>query len=204
LKSQIRDKLIQIANLFAIDCNISQKQIIDYYLVGANAHYNYTELSDIDVHIIIDFRTINGGDIDLADYYKDKKELFTDNHTITIEGYPVELYVQDVSQLSPKGQGIYSLTQNKFLIKPQQVEIDYNDPKLISKIESYIKKIDNTDSIEEMRKLKTKLKNMRTIGLTRVGEFSIENLTVKSLRNLGYIEKLQDKYKSLLDKALSI
>ena len=204
LKSQIRDKLIQIANLFATDCKINQEQIIDYYLVGGNAGFSYTDVSDLDVHIIIDFRTINSGDIDLADYYKDKKDLFTDNHTITIEGYPVELYIQDLSEKSPAGQGIYSLTRDEFIISPKKVKIDYNDSKLIFKIESYIRKIDNANDIVELKALKTKLKNMRTAGLVRGGEYSFENLCWKSLRNLGWIDTMNSKYKKLRDSELSI
>jgi hypothetical protein len=40
------------------------------------------------------------------------------------------------------------------------------------------------------RKIKSKIMNMRIEGLAREGEFSIENLVFKKLRNEGYIEKI--------------
>jgi hypothetical protein len=204
LKSQVKDKLIQIANLFRDDCNISTELVIDYYLVGGNANYNYTHQSDIDIHIIIDFNKINSGTIDLVDYFKSKKELWADNHTITIAGYNVELYVQDINATMPINQGCYSLVQDKFIITPKKVKVDYDDPKLQEKVESFIYKIDNANTILVLSHIKEKLKNLRTIGLHKGGEFSTENLVFKSLRNLGYIEKLQYKYKTLRDKKLSL
>jgi hypothetical protein len=39
-------------------------------------------------------------------------------------------------------------------------------------------------------KLKNKILEMRKEGLSRSGEFSVENLVFKKLRNEGYIEKI--------------
>ena len=39
-------------------------------------------------------------------------------------------------------------------------------------------------------KLKKKILEMRKEGLSRSGEFSVENLVFKKLRNEGYIEKI--------------
>lgn len=204
LKDNISSKLLQIANLFRIDCSLSENLVEDYYLVGGNANTNYTSQSDIDIHLIVDFTKINSGEINLVDYYKVKKELWSDNHTITIASYPVELYVQDSNSTSPKDQGIYSLTQDRFIITPKHVKVDYEDPKLISKVKQFIHKIDVAKELTTLKAIKDKLKSLRTIGLQRGGEFSWENSCYKSLRNLGYIEKLQQKYKTLRDKQLSL
>jgi hypothetical protein len=47
--------------------------------------------------------------------------------------------------------------------------------------------------------LKNKIMNMRREGLAREGEFSVENLVFKKLRNEGYIEKTIE----LISKAYS-
>lgn len=204
LKSNIKNKLIQIAHLFRDDCKLNEAVVQDYHLVGGNCNFNYTTQSDIDVHLIVDFSKINSGTIDLADYFKAKKELWSDNHTITIAGYPVELYVQDVNESIPMNQGCYSLTEDRFIITPKKAKIDYDDPKLQKKVESFIRSIRVTDDLEKLKQLKNKLKTLRTIGLQKGGEFSIDNLLVKSLRNRGYIEMLDKKYKLIRDKQLSL
>ena len=57
---------------------------------------------------------------------------------------------------------------------------------------------------EILSKYKDKLKNSRTGGLERNGEYSTENLVFKILRRNGYIEKLHDVSIGLLDDRLSM
>ena len=45
---------------------------------------------------------------------------------------------------------------------------------------------------EHAEKVKAKIMKMRKEGLAERGEFSVENLVFKKLRNEGYIEKLID------------
>ena len=204
LKKEVRDRTLKLAYLFAADCNIDQRIILDVYLVGGNANFNYTDSSDIDIHILIDFKKINSGDIDLSDYFKAKKDLWSTNHSVTLYGYDTELYIQNITEPHPSGQGIYSILHQRWIVQPEKVQINYDDPKLISKVEKYIEAIDNLSSIHDARKLKDKFKKMRTVGIQRSGEFSIENLVFKELRNLGYIKKLDDKYKFIRDSKLTL
>jgi hypothetical protein len=45
---------------------------------------------------------------------------------------------------------------------------------------------------------------MRQAGLERTGEWSVENLVFKILRNLGIIDQLTDKIRELEDQELSL
>jgi hypothetical protein len=45
---------------------------------------------------------------------------------------------------------------------------------------------------------------MRQAGLERAGEWSVENLVFKILRNLGIIDQLTDKIRELEDQELSL
>ena len=45
---------------------------------------------------------------------------------------------------------------------------------------------------------------MRQSGLERAGEWSVENLAFKILRNLGLIDELADRIRELEDKNLSL
>ena len=49
-----------------------------------------------------------------------------------------------------------------------------------------------------------KIRNMRRAGLDRNGEFSVENLSFKILRNMGYISKLSKSYHRQQDIELSL
>ena len=45
---------------------------------------------------------------------------------------------------------------------------------------------------------------MRQAGLERAGEWSVENLVFKILRNLGLIDEITDKIRELEDQELSL
>ncbi len=45
---------------------------------------------------------------------------------------------------------------------------------------------------------------MRKAGLERAGEWSVENLVFKILRNLGLIDEIADKIRELEDQELSL
>ena len=53
-------------------------------------------------------------------------------------------------------------------------------------------------------KLKEKFKEMRTGSIAKYGEFSHGNLIFKELRNLGYLDKMNDYIKSKQDQNLSL
>ena len=97
----------------------------------------------------------------------------------------------------------------------QKKEKNEIDTKLLKqKVDSWMEKIDNVidDSKEEpleiatkkIKKLKEKIKEYRTSGLKKGGEYSYENLVFKYLRRNGYIEKLFDYQIEKFDKELSL
>jgi hypothetical protein len=45
---------------------------------------------------------------------------------------------------------------------------------------------------------------MRRTGLDTTGEFGVENLTFKVLRNIGYLDKLDQEYRRQQDQDISI
>ena len=57
LKKEVRNKLIEIVDAFMefLDFPVD---FIDVHLVGSNASYNYTDTSDLDVHVIVNFDRI--------------------------------------------------------------------------------------------------------------------------------------------------
>lgn len=210
---RIREKLLTIAMDFFNNLNLKNVDIKDIRLVGSLANFNWTEYSDLDVHIVIDYNEINK-DIDLVtSYLKDKKTLNDIQHNITIKGFDVEVYVENIED-STHSLGIYSLLKNGWLKIPEysQPEIDNDliDKKVIefedviNKIESlYKSKISPEESnlyLNHMKSYKDKIMKMRKESLDKEGELSTGNLIYKRLRNDGYLDKMFDLINKLYDK----
>jgi hypothetical protein len=207
LKSEIRSKLLVIAHTWAAFANIKSEAIVDIILVGGNANYNYTDFSDIDLHIVIDTDKMPDCKL-LDDYLKDKKQLWGLVHDISIYGHDVELYAQDKSVAYTMGQGVYSIKNDQWLVHPEKTFPDLEDPAISSKVDQYKQKIntliDSNADDAAFESLKKKFREMRTAGLKQAGEFSTENLVFKELRNQGYLDKMVNYINSRKDKELSL
>jgi hypothetical protein len=208
LKSEVKDKLIQIAHIWIQFANIPENAVEDLLVVGGNANYNYTQYSDIDLHILVDKSKIANCPEILDDYLKDKKFIWSETHDIKIYNHDVEVYAQDINEAVPANQGSYSLLSDKWIKEPQRENVNLDDPELHNKIKSHIHKIEHLISTsaddKSFEKLKEKFKNMRNSGLKKAGEFSIENLAFKELRNLGYFDKVNEYIRSKQDEKLSL
>jgi hypothetical protein len=58
--------------------------------------------------------------------------------------------------------------------------------------------------LNKLRAVKEKITKMRQAGLERAGEWSVENLVFKILRNLGLIDEITDLIRELEDQELSL
>ena len=208
LNSDVRKKLLEIGRTWQSFAKIPDSLVQDITLTGGNANYNYTDKSDLDVHILID-RDKLGNNRDLIDeYLQDKKVLWSLTHNITIFGYPIELYAQDINTELIAG-GVYSLLLDRWIKIPVHGDFNFeNDTNLEQKVQYYKCMINDMINAKmdssAIDKLKNKLKEMRAAGLKEKGEFSFENLLFKELRNTGYLDKLNQYERSIKDKALSL
>ena len=110
LDPDVRKHLLKIAEFFRDFSKIPKNAILDIIFTGGNANYNYTKLSDVDIHLVIDKKKLKVCDPEIMDdYLMDKKALCKLTHDITIKGYPVELYAQGSDEKSSSNQGVYSL-----------------------------------------------------------------------------------------------
>ena len=188
--------------------NIPDSAIRDVIICGGNANYNYTDQSDIDLHLVVDKEGVKCDGL-VDDYLQSKKQLWALTHDIKVKGQPVELYAQDFRDPFRKGQGIYSLKSNRWLQKPTKYKIDRKNPEVVRKTKQYMDSIDhlidtNADDVASLRKLKNRLKQMRSTAIEKGGEVAPENLVFKELRNRGYIDKMNDYMKNLEDQSLSL
>jgi len=200
--------LDKIGKEWASFANIPKSAIHDVILTGGNANYNYTPYSDLDLHLVVDKEKIDCPAV-LDDYLQSKKQLWALTHDIKVKGQPVELYAQDYRDPFRKGQGIYSLQSNKWLQEPTKYKIDRNHPEVTRKVKDLMFQIDalidsNSDDIAAFKKLKGRLKGMRSSAIQKGGEAAPENLVFKELRNRGYLDKMNSYLRNLEDKNLSL
>lgn len=210
MRDEIKKRLLEIADNFIEFLGI-EFFIHDIVLTGSLANYNWSRFSDVDLHILIDYKETDYKLDILKEFFDSKKNLWNKNHNIKIKNYDVELYVQDVDE-KHLSSGVYSVLHDKWLITPQKSNPKIDDRKIIEKGEEYAVQIDdliakNKDGEDvgyEIDELKDKIKRFRQSGLDEGGEYSYENLTFKLLRRNGYIEKLINLKSEVADKKLSL
>ena len=210
LRTEVRDKLLEIGYIWAEFAKIPQNAIQDIILVGGNANYNYTEYSDLDLHLVVDKDEIAACQTDfLDDFLRDKKRLWALTHDVTLYGQPVELYAQDIRDEIPRNQGTYSVLNKRWIQEPRKQYVDFTDPLLKQKVRDMMERIDDlidtqADDITVLNKLKEKIRTMRGSAIQRGGEFALENLVFKELRNRGYLDKLSKYIRTIEDRNLSL
>jgi|SRR5210317_500478 hypothetical protein len=214
MKEDIRLRLIEIADKF-IEFLGYDIFIQDITMTGSLSNYNWSEFSDIDLHIMYDFNE-SGPEKELfQDLFKLKKTLFNSTHDITVKGYEVELYVQDTNE-PHISTGVYSVLYDEWIVEPSKEEVEIDTKIIKEKVEQWQDMIDTViediesgdEDLEEgllkIDKLKDRLKKYRQSGLEKEGEYSYENLVFKFLRRSDYIQKLFDFQNNFVDDRLSL
>lgn len=219
LNSRIRLKLLDLADEFIDTLAVDWVKPEDIVLTGSIANYNWSKYSDVDVHILIDYKKVWKKTEFVQDYFDSKKELWTQEHgELRIYGFPVEMYVEDTNADNPSS-GVYSLNENKWLKEPndfQDAELNENYIKRISaKIMTAIDNIEDKikeekdnhkleTSSEKLKKLFDKLHKQRQESLGKHGEMSTYNIIWKVLRRSGYLDKIWDIINNVYNKVNSI
>lgn len=201
LNKEVRNKLLEIAKAFEDFVGIDLK-VVDYTITGSNANYTWTDYSDLDLHIIIKGEPTD----EQRELFNAKKALWAEQHTITIKSLPVECYVQG-SKEPHHSTGVYSLVKNKWLVEPKKIKPDVDDAAIEAKKDAVLAAIEHallSKDLDKLRAVKDKITKMRKAGLERAGEWSVENLVFKILRNLGLIDQIAEKIRELEDQELSL
>ena len=198
--NKLRLQLLKIARAFYKFLGIDI-EIQDVTLTGSNANYNWTKHSDIDLHLIINYKDINDNSLLVRELMQAKKNLWNNRYPIKYKGMNIELYAQDSNE-PHASTGVYSLFNNDWIEKPDADVVSVDDDAIDTKSKPYEYAIDHLDPydknlLDKIQNLKSRLKKLRQTGLETVGEYSIENLAFKSLRNSGHLEKLNDLEKDI-------
>jgi hypothetical protein len=203
LRPEVNLALLKIAKDFIEYIDIPF-EVSDLVLTGSQLGHFYTKHSDLDLHIIVDFGTVEC-DREAAELFDTKRLLYKKQYDISIHGVPVEVYVEDLNY--PAVSATYSLGKKSWVTKPAKTaqQIDVKEVERMSQVWSTV--IDHTlktNDLETARNTIKMLRNYRKLGLKVSGELGIENLVYKTLRNSKIIEKLMKMIGDLHDQSLSI
>lgn len=207
----VRKKLLRITKEFYenIGIKIPIKKI---YLIGSMANYNWSSKSDIDLHIFFDYSEISDNKDFVQEFFWAKKGLWNLKHNINIKGFDVEIYCNDIED-KPHSAGMYDIYNDKWVNEPTKDNFKIDRESLQTKTASLINQIEEIEEDKQMsleekndkaNNLRERLAKMRQSGLEQGGEFSIENLSFKYLRNNGYMERLINIIRNTYDEKLSL
>ena len=221
LNPRIRMRLLDIADKFYNSMEVQWAKPSDVIMTGSLCNYNWSKYSDVDLHIVMDFTEVDERVNFVKDYFDSKKKLWNEAHEdLSIYGYPVEVYVQDENE-EHTASGVYSLYRDKWIVEPSSdnfKNVDLDREMIVNKVKSCAEKIEDledeynqetdTQHIEtiskKVKKLFDKIKGIRKTSLAKSGEMGSGNIWFKSLRRLGYIERLIDLKSKTFDKINSI
>lgn len=204
LREDVRETIIDIVSEF-MDNLIIPVEILDVRVVGSNASYNYTEHSDLDVHIISNLELVGSPTEIVQALYNSERSNFNRTHNIKIKGIEVELYVEDVNS-AVTSNGIYSVIDDVWIKEPQiikerSVKIDKNE--LQDLVDSVQSVLDDGDS-DDIKDCIDMLYLMRKDSIAIDGEYGVGNLLFKEIRNSGLLNALKDKYNEMISDELTL
>jgi hypothetical protein len=203
MKPKVRKTLMKIAEKF-VEFLGEDIFVDNIHLTGSLSNYNWSEFSDFDLHIVIDFNQFGKQSELYKELFNLKKQVFNDKHNIKIFGYDVELYAED-SKEPHYSSGVYSIMNNEWISNPKKFKENVDKSVLESKIKTWVEKIETAiEEEKDLEGLRKKLKEYRQCGLEKDGELAYENLVFKFLRRSGHIQKLFDTLNKQTDKELSI
>jgi|TARA_R110000765_G_scaffold93823_2_gene176969 predicted nucleotidyltransferase len=210
MKPEVRDSLLQIVKDY-IEFTKVDIDVDDITLTGSLANFNWSEFSDVDVHILVDFEDMN---LLFKKYLDSKRMIWNSLRDVTVKDFDVEVYVQSTEE-PHFASGVYSILYDEWIVEPvmeEEVVIDSN--KILEKSKQWMEMIDSIENDKNRKepeelllridKLKNKLKKYRSCGLKGNGEYSYENLTFKFLRRNDYLKKINDIKNELIDKSLTV
>ena len=220
LDLRVRSALMDIADDFWKTCNIKWVKPKTVLITGSICNYNWSEYSDVDLHLVVDFGEVHDNKEFVQEYFNNKKNEWNNAHDkLNVYGFPVELYVEDISAKTISA-GIYDLWKNEWVKKPEHGDVKpiqlnkYAIKQIASELMTEIddlcdafKNEDDKHKIEKIAndsdKLHKRIKDIRKAGLKH-SEMDSLNLVYKVLRRSEYLDKLWNLREDIYDKLNSV
>ncbi len=205
LKPEVKDKIEQIVDKFVE--NLAEDKIKidveDIVIIGSNANYNYTDHSDIDIHIVANTDVYKDKEDLAIKLYEAYKRLFNNKFDPTIYGHEAEIYVEP-NQIRANSNGIYSL-KTGWIKEPEKTAIpDIDEEELNTLVAEFENKIEGANTIAKIDDVIDSLYVLRQESILKDGEYGIGNQCFKEIRNMGLLQNLKDKKVELENQEMSL
>lgn len=182
--------------------------IKDSYIVGSIANYNWTEYSDIDVHILLDISKMDIGKDEAVAMFDAIKSNWNAKHDVRIKTHKVEIYFE-LGRLTLHSDAVYSISKDLWIKAPEYKEdIKFDKDEIRSKYNELKQTIETALKLKTSKDIESALEivyNARESGLeSKLEELSPANIAFRALRAKGYVDKLKKELVDLEDDALSV
>ena len=213
LNPEVGRRLQQIAQDFLMSLK-KKVSMEDLRFTGSLANYNWSEYSDIDLHLVVDFTQIDDKEELVKSYFDAERMKWNNAHDIKLFGFEVEIYVENSGE-SHISSGIYSIMRRHWIIEPEfhEEKLDfYLSRKKADSIATQtnlagtlLRTKEYRQAFKATERLKKKIRIMRAAGLAaKKREYSMENIAFKILRRDGTLQLLNQIKDAAYDKMMSI
>ena len=215
LKTEVREKALEITSeaLKMMETSGFSIELKDIVIIGSNASYNYTKDSDLDLHLIANMDDIEDPEGLYPILFDLFKSAFNKKYEINFYDIPVGIYIEG-SDTATVSNGIYSVLKDTWIQKPKKQNIPDIDTKLLNtelkpwvarykRIRKIAAKKDFSDE-SLIENFINDLYKLRSTGLHKGGEYSIENLIFKEMRNKGYLHDLKQLKDEVITRRLTL
>lgn len=204
LHDDVKIRILEIIEQFVSTCEIPLN-MVDAHIVGSNASYNYTQYSDLDVHIISNFELIDAPKDILQLAFNAVKAKFNLDYDISIRGIDVELYVEDIRSTAVSN-GIYSLYEDSWIKFPKPLN-DIPSTDISAEFDKWQARFNQVIETENSSNILTAINDLyvlRKSSLDVDGEYGSGNQVFKEIRNAGLLDAAKEAYKRSRSKELTL
>jgi len=206
LEPSVRSGLMKVVEDFYEKTGF-KAPIIDVYLMGSIANYNWTPDSDADIHIIINYDQLQMPKETTKEVVRTVASQWNSEHEVTVKGHKVEINLQNVKEQKPHVTGIYSLKYGQWNRQPVHQNVQINNMLVQTKykaMKKYVEAVINSGDRDAMKQAKKYIDAFRQYGLDTIGELSVENLVFKALRTKGLLTQLKNSIVQVYDKEMTV
>lgn len=206
MRPEVKDKIMQVVDVFMgkLKEDGIELEPLDVLVLGSNASYNYTEHSDIDVHIIADTSIYEDKDALAIKLYNAYRQIFNSKYDPMIRGHELEMYVEP-DECNANSNGIYSVMNDDWVKVPEKKNIPEPDMKEVNKLlEPFEARYKEAETIEDIDQLINDIYIERQAGILTGGEYDIRNQVFKEFRNKGFLDDLKQRKIDLETKEMSL
>jgi hypothetical protein len=198
LRHEVRQKSIAFANARFNDLRMQDLKILDMLYVGSLASFEYDDLSDVDIHIIIDPASFKGDPKVLRRYLSKVNDLneFLFNR-VTFYGRKADFsfYADTVDGRVEPGVGIYSLFNDNWPSQPEAAPNRFSRPRVYAEFGDFVQRYNAlaTEYARDKRRfgchrfseLREEVRHYRRKGIAKDGIRSTENIVYRALRRIN-------------------